>query len=843
MKQRVRILILLSFLTSSLTAQRTQPVAPPVCGSPELTKTQRRDLSSQAEFALRIKRTNTGGPTGIEYVPIRPHIFRRTDGTGGMSLDKLNNIMAITNGYYLSNGAGIQFYFCGTAPDYVDNDALFNGFAQADESALNGRDALNALNQYYVNTFNPAGMGGYAYFPSNTLISTRSFIMNQVNEADLANRLLPHELGHNFGLFHTFGTAAEGTTELVTRGLGANCTTDGDLLCDTPADPYGMPNASTVYVNGCQTYNGTATDAQGNAYAPSMTNIMSYYLPCTHDFTPGQYDRMQAALALRESHTAYSLDCPATAVAAPTNVAATLTNGTVILTWQDNATNELGYFIERSTSAASGFVPIGGVGPSKLTFTDLNTAGLTTYYYRVRPSNSTTTGISPTASVRTGSCRPSYSSVGCSEGDGLANVMVNQVVLSQNSGCSVGGYSSSTAVSTTVSAGQSYTVSGNFLNASYAQGVTVWADLNRNGVYEADRNERLYQTPAPVVGQFSGRVTLPTTLTAGPLPLRLVLAYDTVPLNACGTYAYGETEDYQLMVAGPPPVADLSVSLRVSKCLPNVGEPVSYSLTLRNNGPDAATGISWQNRLPANLSFVSGETGVVNSGTAVGGQNVSLAKDASVTFVYQLRPTQPGTFQNAVQITASQQSDPDSQPNSGTGDGQDDAAQVDVRTVLNSSALYPSPNPNQSPLLPVASNQPTPDPAKADLSLAMHVSSRTPAVGEPVTFTVSVRNAGGLAANTVVVRDTLRGLNLLSSPTNVSVVSTGNGYVVVEGTVSSVAVGSSVQLVFTAAATTSGYLANRAQIWSSSTPDADSTPGTTGAPGEDDAAWVDLRIR
>lgn len=843
MAQILRPLSLLLLVSGSLFGQRTPPVNPLSCGSPDLTVEQRRALSDQAVLALRTKQAALPGPTNVTYVPIRPHIFRRTDGTGGMSLDKLNKIMAITNGYYLTNGNGIQFYFCGTLPDYIDNDELFNGFATSNESALNGRDAVDALNQYYVNAFNPSSLGGYAYFPSNTLTSTRSFILNQDNELDLAHRLLPHEIGHNFGLFHTFGTASGGTTELVTRGPGANCTTDGDLLCDTPADPFGRPGASTLYVNGCQTYNGTATDAQGNAYAPSMTNIMSYYLPCTHDFTAEQYDRMQASLALRQSHTAYSLGCPATAVAAPSNVVATLTNGQVVITWQDNATNEMGYFIERSASAQSDFVPIGGVGPNKGTFTDADVAGLTTYYYRIRPSNATTMGLSPTVSVQTGTCRPSFSAVGCTEGDGLASVVFNGITLSQNSGCSVGSYQSSTVLSTTVSAGQSYTISGQFLNATYAQGVTVWADLNRNGVYEADRNERLYQTANPVLGQFSGRVTLPNHLTAGPLSLRFVVAYDTVPLDPCGTYSYGETEDYQLGVAGPPPAADLSVSVQVNNRTPDVGEPVSYSLTLRNHGPAAATGVSWQNRLPASLDFVSGETGVLHSGTAVSGHNLSLARDASVTFVYQLRPTQPGTFQNAVQITTSQQPDPDSQPDSGTGDGQDDTAWVGIRTPSSSGAQYRSPNPQQVPLPPVAPNQPAPDPAKADLSLAMHVSSRTPEVGEPVTFTLTVRNAGGLAASNVVVRDTLRDLNFLSSPTNVNVVSTGNGYVVVEGTVASLAVGGLVQLIFTAAATTGGYLTNRAHIWSSSVADPDSTPGAAWAPGEDDAVRVDLRVR
>ena len=277
-------------------------------------------------------------------------------------------------------------------------------------------------------------------------------------------------------------------------------------------------------------------------YAPSISNIMSYYFPCTHDFTPGQYDRMQAGLALRQSHTAYTLNYPPTLVAAPSNLAASLSNNQVILTWQDNGTNEMGYFIERSLSPSSGFVAVGGVGPDMATFTDTKTSAYTTYYYRVKPSNSTTTGISSAVSITTLDCHPNYGSNGCSIDDGLNGFVLNNVVISQNSGCSVGGYSSSTAVSATLSAGQSYSFTGTLLSKTYIEGVTIWADLNHNRIFES--SEILYQTPAPVAGNFSGTITLPGSLTSGALVLRIVVVYNLVPNSPCGTYSYGETEDY-----------------------------------------------------------------------------------------------------------------------------------------------------------------------------------------------------------------------------------------------------------------------------------------------------------
>ncbi|UHG93838.1 M43 family zinc metalloprotease [Spirosoma oryzicola] len=396
--------LLLFIFNTQLLAQ-----APPLpqCGTEDLTPQQIRQLIQQGNMALERKRASGAAFTAITYVPIRPHIIRQSNGSGGFSLASLNQVIAITNSYYLSNGYGIQFYFAGSTPDYIDNDEMYAGY---DNQSVDGRDATNALNQYYVSRFTSSGLGGFAYYPANGIYSTRSFILagNYSSLEDLGNRLIPHELGHNFNLVHTFGqnfgngTLGSGvTTELVTRGAGANCAIDGDFICDTPADPYNKAGASTIYVNGCPQYDpsSTARDANGQAYSPSITNIMSYYFPCTHDFTPGQYDRMQEALALRQTHTAYSLDAPPTDAPAPSNLRVSLNGSVVTLTWQDNATNEMGYFIERSTSATTGFVPIGGVGPNTTVFVDSKTTVPNHYYYRIRPSNTTTGSISSTIDI------------------------------------------------------------------------------------------------------------------------------------------------------------------------------------------------------------------------------------------------------------------------------------------------------------------------------------------------------------------------------------------------------------------------------------------------------------
>jgi len=104
---------------------------------------------------------------------------------------------------------------------------------------------------------------------------------------------LSHEMGHYFGLLHTFEGAGMPGSELVD---GSNCTTAGDLVCDTPADPYMENDPVDQYVNQemCR-FILPAKDANDDWFVPDVGNIMSYYQSsCSCGFTHGQYLRMAA---------------------------------------------------------------------------------------------------------------------------------------------------------------------------------------------------------------------------------------------------------------------------------------------------------------------------------------------------------------------------------------------------------------------------------------------------------------------------------------------------------------------------------------------------------------------
>ena len=121
------------------------------------------------------------------------------------------------------------------------------------------------------------------------------------NCLDRLSGQVAHHLGHTFGIMDTYDRS---TIELVN---GSNCATTGDLICDTPADPFEQPsleNATqaerelialnlldTTFFNLNCEFLYEIKDPNGQYYQPDIGNIMSAY-PCKCGFTQDQYRLM-----------------------------------------------------------------------------------------------------------------------------------------------------------------------------------------------------------------------------------------------------------------------------------------------------------------------------------------------------------------------------------------------------------------------------------------------------------------------------------------------------------------------------------------------------------------------
>ena len=145
------------------------------------------------------------------------------------------------------------------------------------------------FNIYIVIGFNgqqhqSGGLMGYASFPTNPSKWYDSF-MKVATLKNIGDTTLAHEMGHAFGLYHTFDDLDY--LDQSSCPVNNNCSTDGDMVCDTSPSRsmFGVRVPGNNEIDPC-----TGTNFDGTQY-----NIMNY----TNDerkFTVGQRDRALAMM-------------------------------------------------------------------------------------------------------------------------------------------------------------------------------------------------------------------------------------------------------------------------------------------------------------------------------------------------------------------------------------------------------------------------------------------------------------------------------------------------------------------------------------------------------------------
>ncbi|MDJ1176348.1 DUF4347 domain-containing protein, partial [Roseofilum capinflatum] len=119
--------------------------------------------------------------------------------------------------------------------------------------------------------------------------------------------------------------------------------------------------------------------------------------------------------------------------------------------------------------------------------------------------------------------------------------------------------------------------------------------------------------------------------------------------------------------------ADLEINgVSISNNVPNVGNTITYTITLSNNGPDNATGVEVTDSLPSGLTFsgstpsqgtYDNTTGIWTVGNINNGDNATLEIEATIN------PGTSGTIlSNTAEITASNPSDLNATNNQATVD-------------------------------------------------------------------------------------------------------------------------------------------------------------------------------
>jgi uncharacterized repeat protein (TIGR01451 family) len=235
----------------------------------------------------------------------------------------------------------------------------------------------------------------------------------------------------------------------------------------------------------------------------------------------------------------------------------------------------------------------------------------------------------------------------------------------------------------------------------------------------------------PSQGTYASGVWIVGTVLAGATPTLQIEATVVSPGAATNTATISRSDQFDPdpgnNSAGStvtPQQSDLALTKTVNDPTPNVGDTVTFTVTLSNNGPDAATNVSITDVVPAGLSLV---TATPSQGTYSGGVWTvgTVTTSAAQTLTLTALVVSPGVATNTASVRHADQFDPD-------------------------------PTNNQSSA--------TVTPQQSDLALAKTVNDPTPNVGETVTFTVTLTNKGPDAATNVTVADALPpGLTLVSA--------------------------------------------------------------------------------
>jgi len=305
---------------------------------------------------------------------------RYGDGLDGMILNAVSN----ANAAYAAGAVGITLNLVGIRSTTVTEGARMEDALDAvaaDPAARQLRDQLGADVVMLVS--DNSDYCGIAYFMNSVSAAFAPYAYGVVASRCLSVSTVAHEVGHVQGLAHDRETAGAGATSSRPYAFGYRvCPTDGTGVRDI------MSYACT-----------TGTAARINEFSNPNRIVNGYVLGIAYEVDPLR--AADAARALNDN-AAVVADFRQSVLAppgAPTLLRVTGFSSTnVALAWNDNASDEAGFTVERSTDGVT-WAEIARLGANATSHDDVTVVAAATYSYRVRAFNDA--GYSPASGVIT----------------------------------------------------------------------------------------------------------------------------------------------------------------------------------------------------------------------------------------------------------------------------------------------------------------------------------------------------------------------------------------------------------------------------------------------------------
>lgn len=167
----------------------------------------------------------------------------------------------------------------------------------------------------------------------------------------------------------------------------------------------------------------------------------------------------------------------------------------------------------------------------------------------------------------------------------------------------------------------------------FSNAVAVWIDYNQNGAF--DVSERVYVSPSTTAGPHveSGIAVIPATALPGVTAMRVVnVEAAPTAITPCGTYAWGETEDYLVNIQPCVPLLGVTAPATVTAECSGIG------IITANTGAASFPSFQWEYRVnsssPWQLATNGGLGGVLTNVTS---QSLVLVGVPTTLDGYQFR--------------------------------------------------------------------------------------------------------------------------------------------------------------------------------------------------------------
>lgn len=234
-----------------------------------------------------------------------------------------------------------------------------------------------------------------------------------------------------------------------------------------------------------------------------------------------------------------------TAPTAPSLAASGTTSTSTNLSWSGATDNVAvtGYDVYQGASL------IGSTASTSYTVTSLSPSTTYTFSVRAKDAAGNVSSSSNLVSVTTLSgSTVSYCSASANNtaDERIGNVKFGTI---NNTSTGTAGYENFTSISTNVTRGTAYAISVTpvWTSTVYSEAYAVYIDYNGDGDF-TDSGELAWSKTGSTTSPATGSITIPSTATLGSTRMRVMMQYSSVPSSSCGTYTYGQVEDYTLNI-------------------------------------------------------------------------------------------------------------------------------------------------------------------------------------------------------------------------------------------------------------------------------------------------------